>query len=352
MDIQVYGGSLDELTFIRNALQALQGPSEIFAVNYGISLDLESADLRRTDVLILQGIDGMNGPIQQNIREFVRRGGHLIGFPGTVDSRLSDLDFLGIPAETATRIELDDESFQLMDPQSLQGTIWQYVLEPEIDNPVKFFAYIPQRPQGELTVGLENQDILWNRFAVMGGTVDRFGFAMDLNWTNFPIRGSFLPFWHVLLYSGREEGNGPAYAAGDSWSRVLLASELRHSITHFRPDGGSHILEPDERGLVKIARLKHAGFHEVRSGPNTLAQLAVNPPSAEIEGIELSDSALEEPFSGSLLILHEPGQIGSELRSARLGVEMWRWFLILLSVLMVLELLLANEYGHRQSKNN
>ena len=70
------------------------------------------------------------------------------------------------------------------------------------DRHVKYFEYfsLPFDPEYS-KIQLKDGSPIWNRYSLHTGILDVFGYALNLSWTNFPIKGSFLPFTHYLVYS-------------------------------------------------------------------------------------------------------------------------------------------------------
>lgn len=348
--VRVYSQTVNDALFTRNALDALNRDTELFTVSYYPIPELVNMDLRSVDVLIFQGIRDYSMAVQQKIRTFLQKGGHFIVFPGAADEDLADLGFLGMSKNSMPRIVLEEEAFQLAEMQSLKGLVWQEVFDPEADNPFKIFSYIPQEQHQSAALRLKNRDVVWNRTIVSDGTVDQFGFALDLNWTNFPIKGSFIPFWHLLVFSGEQMEYAQQVETGSGWEGRLPAGVIRENISHQAPDGAKTLLIPQSDGNVQVEKLSQIGYHEILAGMNSVAEFCVNVPALEHQSKMLNGEELKQIFGRDIVFITAGEPFEDTVIQARLGTELWRWFLYLLLFLMIIEMILANEYGIRSNE--
>jgi hypothetical protein len=97
---------------------------------------------------------------------------------------------------------------------------------------------------------------------------------------------------------------------------------------------------PEARGVrVRSARVPVPGFYEIRAGDRTLLRRAVNV-DAESES-DLTPAGREEllqAFAGEQVHLVEPGDpLGSPVREARFGREIWRELVVLVLLLLLAE---------------
>jgi len=218
------------------------------------------------------------------------------------------------------------------------------------NQPIKFFKYFRLPFDADSKLILSNQHSIWNRYNYAEGIVDVFGFAPDLISSNFPLRGSFIPFWHRLIYSTGKRINTSVLTTADSWTKRLSTKQINSQISMVQPDGSGLMLLPDEEFEIYVENFTKIGFHIIRSGESVIDEVAVNIPGVELTALMMPDEILIDRFNSSAVIMNDPLSIAGIVDSARKGIELWYWFLIGLVILTVLEMYLSNIYGTKSSR--
>lgn len=344
----VNGGESGNLLFIRNVLQALNKDSLLLNIETASAGSMGSMDLRRKDVLIFNGVTQVSSGVQQKIINLLKDGGQFIVLPGPGDKELLDLSFLDINT-SARLVNLKNDAFQMIDNNSIMNTAWEEILKVQMESPIKFFTYFSLADFQHSSLYLMTGDNIWNRHESWNGTVDVFGFASDLAWTNFPIRGSYIPFWHLLLYSNSSRSISPRLSTSDSWERILTPDELKNTISHVLPDGTTILLNPDGNHRIALQNIQQKGFNVLRSGERIITELAVNPPVEELISPILPNERLETLYNGQAVIIENQTDLTESIQSARLGLELWYWFLLALILLTICEMYLSNVYATKTS---
>ena len=349
ISIQLISPRFEETLFIRNAVLALNQSEDLFQIAYGNEQDLRyQLDIRNTDVLILQGVSKLSDDIQQKIVEFVRSGHHLILLPGLDMKQMPYLqDMFGISLnETAT--VLAGEAYQILKFNAAGVQAFQQTINSADKGMIKAFKFISLPTDDHSLMFVDDHQSVWNRYQMRNGLVDVFGVSMELGWTNFPITGSFIPFWHKLLYSASVGKMSNPIDSDGEWEISQVFSRDSQSLQHVFPDGTSEIVQPADDSSLIIGTLRMPGFHRIYNAGTVLAELAVRIPESELTSPEFDDSQLKEKFTENLLIIYDADELSYEIKLAHTGIELWKWFLGLFILFMILEMFLSNVYGAKK----
>ncbi|MFQ6609970.1 MAG: hypothetical protein ACE5D7_04125, partial [Fidelibacterota bacterium] len=348
MNITLISPKYDGVLFIRNAILALNQNETLFVVNQGNEQDLQfNLDLRNTDVLAIQGVPDIPINVLEQLRDFIESGGHLILSPGDETKNLNFINSLGLDEFRSSVIEMGGDSFQSIDFSSTNSKTFDII--PNSDRGIiKTFKIIPLPSNNKSLMFVNDKSSIWNRYQLGNGLVDIFGISMDLGWTNFPITGSFIPFWHKLLYSTTINQSAGDIDTESEWITSQVFQQNLQSLQHLLPDGTSEIVQPGYDGKLIISNLNIPGFHRIYNGENILNEIAVKIPESELISPVLEDERLKEKFPSNFLIIHKLDDLTDDIKLAQFGIELWKWFLGIFVLLMILEMLLANVYGSRK----
>ena len=187
---------------------------------------------------------------------------------------------------------------------------------------------------------------IWNRYSVQSGILDVFGFALNLNWTNFPIKGSFLPFTHYLIYSNTTNKHDIYQNTGTSWEKIL-DEYYSNKIYHIQPDGSKEILLIDDYNKITVDLLKSPGYHRLYTDDIEIEKIAVNIKSQELQSQVLDFKTIKEFIPGNIEVISMGDDILSAIKQARIGVELWRFFLYATILLLLFEMIISNAKKQR-----
>lgn len=211
-------------------------------------------------------------------------------------------------------------------------------------NSVQFYGYwaVEASPDASVLARLgDGSPILLER-QVHNGRVLLYASSLDRVWSDFPVRGAFLPFWQSLIQ----------YASG--WAprpaEHLIGTGVSLSSRSGSPGSreGKDILDPSGRRLTGLGeeapaalQLTLPGYYELRYAKRT-DWLASNPDPAESNLAKLSPSDLEVAFNRLRIRDRIGGPQGVAVEEES-PVEPVGWLLLVAALgLVMLETLAAN----------
>ncbi|MBC8214354.1 MAG: BatA domain-containing protein [Candidatus Marinimicrobia bacterium] len=343
LNISIIGEQIENLLFVKTPLNTLNQDSTLLNIQLFSRANLGSVDLRNQDVVIINGLKNIPKQLSNKIKSFLNRDGHLILFPDKDETTLMNLEFFGIKNNPNSKIEYYNNEFQLLDQSSININSIKSLFNQSELFPVKIFKYLPLQDKNNHQLQLKNRDGIWNRYFTENGTVDLFGIALDLEWTNFPLRGAYIPFWHTLIYSTLSNVTKNRIYVGESWTTQIPYYISRNSnIYYVSASNDRYILSVDSNYDISTRRIESVGFHQIKSDDTVIFETAVNIHKSEVKSFVMSNDEISNYFNNNVIITSNQDEFSKLIKSGRLGVELWRWFLIALCILVVFEMVLSN----------
>jgi hypothetical protein len=169
-------------------------------------------------------------------------------------------------------------------------------------------------------------------------------------WSDFPFSGAFVPFWSQAL-AALAQGNAPALTPGQRLDLPAPPAEARADWTLRAPSGQEVPLEARlSGGATRLSSppLEEAGLYLLEAAGRVVRAVPVNLDLAESDLARLT--AAEARARWRALDAHVAGPslpARQMVREGRYGRELWREFLALALLLLVLETALSRWWGSR-----
>ena len=88
--------------------------------------------------------------------------------------------------------------------------------------------------------------------------------------------------------------------------------------------------------------LKTPGYHRLQTDDIEIEKIAVNINSEELQSQVRDFKDIKEFTSGNIEVISMEDDILAEIKQARIGVELWRYFLYATILLLILEMIISN----------
>lgn len=360
--VLVVEGTGRRADYLALALTLGRAPSR-FEVETVAEGALAAQELARFDVVALVGPAALASGVRAALERFVREGGGLLVFPpeGEADDLNALLAALGGgrygPLVGALGGERPVAHFGRVD---LEHPLFEGVLEErdgqrQLESPDVFAAaeYVPGASDAGTLIALTNERPFLQEVRAGQGAALAFAVAPEEGWSDFPVRGLFVPLLHrAVAYLAAEAEAEEALLVGQPG--VLRVAGAREGLRLVDPEG--EVLAPEQRTvpggvaleLGEAARVP--GVYDVLQGEPgegpLVRRVAVNPDPREGDLAALSPEEaarrLEAATGADVLVLEAAGGLGAaRVAEARTGVELWNVFLALALLFLVAELLVA-----------
>ncbi|HLX11360.1 MAG TPA: BatA domain-containing protein [Bacteroidota bacterium] len=354
-------------------------------------------DPKSYDAMIVIGANGLLPNAVARIKEFVEQGGGLVLFPGSkytpAEFNTGLLPALSIPdagsviggggAQTSVsfrQVDLDHPLFASMFDLPQKGKLQNEGIEsPTITSVVQRQS----GREGHTIVSLTDGTPFLSEHRLGRGKILFYSVAPVLSWSDFPVRGIFVPMiFRSVVYASssaiesqsavvgsdlfltakaRPAGGGESasmqytlYSPDSSQERILPAASI--------PENGSDGAKPDlvsnrQNGALTFVKPHIAvpGFYLLKQGRDTLGVASVNIDQKESDTRKIAESDLLDvahTWGGYVKVVpatDQPAELQTVVLQSRFGVELWKYLVLLALLLILAEMLLARDNAKEAS---
>jgi hypothetical protein len=332
---------------------------------------LSSVQIDAADVVVLTNSQDLSTPQVNELASFVANGGGIIIFPEPQVQPDVFNKVVGAPLKLPTITGIDggvsqSGSFVEFEKIDLRHPVFQGMFEEQGGSPQGQRAAATRRsvesprvsssvryaltPRSNPIITLSNGAALLVEQQVGSGRAFLYSVAADLQWSDFPLKGLFVPLLHrSISYLDQEREQPSETLAGDE---ILLKSRVRAGVpwTVLDPDKGEVIVTPSSVGSRQMARFTgtdRVGIYTVAAGKETVEMFAVNldpresnttnAPAAVIEGM-LHRLGIDP---ASVKEVREPRDLQRTILQSRFGVELWKYLLLAALIAALAEMIVA-----------
>jgi hypothetical protein len=356
--LAVLGHRPSDTYYVRRALSAVAAADPALELRSGF-IDELATPLTDVDVLVLCNVQRLDPQQTRQVQDFVAAGGGLILFPAAqADLPYYNRDLL--PGLVEARLKgvfqpPQQDSFGTLDQTRPHHPLFADLLPEKAEDRPRFFSAFELAPVEGLQPLIYFTD---GRIALASGWRGQgravlFAVPLDLEWNNLPLKGAFLPLLHRLVrYLALPPDHRTEYLVGQTVRHYLPDVPVRSHVQAESPSGQRFHLEAElvgGRHFWKIPQVEESGLWRLWHEDKLVDLFPVNVDTQE------SDLALVERERLLLLFGAEgthfvmPGDdLRQQVMSNRYGRELWREFILLALVLLMLELWVARAPGERK----
>jgi len=171
-----------------------------------------------------------------------------------------------------------------------------------------------------------------------------FASSLDGRWNNFPTHAAFVPLVHQSLEAILSEGSEGKLLVGERLTSLVDPGSVPtgSDLVAIGPNGLILPVQatPEPRGVrLQTPPVPVPGFWEIRAEDRVIQRRVVNV-NAEVESdlTPASRDELRRSFPGNRVKVIEPDiPIGTPVREARFGREIWRELVLIVLLLLITE---------------
>ncbi|MCC7431530.1 BatA and WFA domain-containing protein [bacterium] len=352
--LAVSGTPNEKIDFLKIFLLASENQTGIFSEV--ISHDLiNSENFSGYNTIILSNVPEISVSIKSKISAFVENGGGLMIFLGDkVDIKnynnglFSEFNLPKILNPLGNVQQFD--SYLTLTEIAFNHPIFEGVFDkakPEIDSPKFFYAYrLESKVSNDQVLKFSNSDTFLEEVNFGKGKVFVFASALDLSWTDFPVKGIFPPLLsksisYLSFYKGSEK---IAYEVDEVLNFVGTFAGVQDKAKIEIPSGKQVQANPVFKGnevKISFSQVEEKGFYKFFLSEKVVKSFAVNSVSSESNLKFFTENELKEKVEGEFFVIDENKEIAEEILQSRYGFELWKYVLILVLALLVAETLIG-----------
>ncbi len=364
-------GEGQRLDYLSLALTSgLSGDRSAFEVDTVPENGFTSRAIDGYDAVILAGPNHLTGAEIEALARYVEQGGGLLFFPSR-RARTEDYsalfrqigggawqgftgDAAGPPMASFARVDYEHPLLEgVFEGAAGRG--------PTLESPDVYQAmqYIPAGGNEHTVIQLSNGFPFLQEIRHGEGVAFLVAVAPDPDWSDFPVRGLFIPLLYRSVYylSSSESVSGEQLLAGRSGEIRIPGVAGRTTLRLISPQGVE--ITPEQRTLFGAtllqidASVETPGVYDVRADDRLVRRIALNMDSGESDPkvYDLREAArrLSETTGLEVDPIETPsGPSAAEtveaIRQKRMGVEIWNVFLLMALIFMLAEMLVARRW--------
>lgn len=317
---------------------------------------VSSLNLKNYDAVVIIGSEGNND--LKNLFSYAESGGGLILMPGS-QSTLSNFQKLcnalniSSPVSTVGKINSQD-SPALFDKINYQDPLFADLFEnnkqQQVESPeIYYYFKVVPGGSGKNIISMFDGSSFLSEYKLGAGKVFLFNSSLNLSWNNLPLKGFFAPLINrLVLYSSSKLKEQNTFYAGQN----IIADISNHSISQIKiekPGGQKEYVNSDSltnRNYFTYNRTDEAGTYKFFSSNKLLDYISVNHDPKEsvtdkADFSEFEDYLKQISFGGKTFQLSPNDDFTKVIYQSRFGTELWKYFLITVLILAIIESLVA-----------
>ena len=336
-------GILSEISkdyyFLENTLKAISSANPNVSYKTSNMLLSDQNSIVENDINFIYGYNYIeNNNIESTIIDNFTNGGHIYIFPSSNENKEIDKndfwDFLDIDSREVELIDYEGSSFFQITKQNIfNKSIETIFANKQVDDLFRLYKHFSYNTYKNPLI-LVNGKSVWEQVLNGKGAVNLIGFNFDLDWTNLPLKASFISFTDALINMNRKDDN-KIYETGDKLPSTIPFIKIT------TPDKKEYKGTKDS----DIYRFQAPGIYQIE-GQGSSHKIYVNPPLSELTHIDVDTQTLDSYYS-NYSIITDMQEIDEVLKEARVGKELWKIFLYLAIILIIIEMVISNQFFRR-----
>lgn len=301
-------------------------------------------DLNLFDLVIFNDPGNVNDGFVRKTNDFLLAEKSVIIVPGEKMSLEAYNQFfqnLSISLRFREKIAAVNDNFYSIENEKNANSVFSSLFRETSSTfsaPV-LYRYFKQGDFQKALITLVNRDVMLSKT----NHLFVFSNAFDAGWTNLEINGLFVPMLYRTFYLAVQNEAFESHLShiGDMISFETKNTEINNTYTIVNPDNNIFSVIPEPRGnglFFNGGIARQTGFYSLTHNNIILSTTAVNHAAGELEKPFLQDN--DFPF---VLTELEGRDFTESIIQARIGFELWLFFLILAFMMLLSEMLLIKK---------
>ncbi|MCX8056560.1 MAG: BatA domain-containing protein [Ignavibacteria bacterium] len=288
------------------------------------------------------------------LKDYISKGGTAVIFPSSNSSPLAfgkALESLGLNSINGVSGSKENKTYftrfgEIDFNHPIFTGIFNEKRPKQIESPKIFYSF-NYKPtlNGREIITLENGYSFLCEEKIGEGSLLIFTSALDLNWSEFPIKPIFVPLINRTAQYSNLSFNY-SFIAGEN-----VTIRLKKKITDLKlidPEGKEKVVSEIESsdGKINLGKLNKTGNYKLISNNELIGAISINinpleANLAKLEESKLIDFAKNSFPKGKLKIVSADTEPSEFIKQERYGTELWKLFLFLVILTLALEMVVA-----------
>lgn len=332
------------------------GNESAFSVKSFSVTNADLAQIKTADLVVMDGVTGVDATLRQLLETFVKDGGSLLLFPDAQVNPASYVQLLGaldvrnvqaVAAQAAVPEEVNNPA-NVLAPPDTKNPFFESIFENTTQKGVVNMPFA--RPvlrwgnSGTALLKFKNDQPFLSQFAAGQGKVYVAAAPLDLVYTNFPKHALFVPIlYRIAALSKSQERLAYSFQEPTIAVRVNAATgseqiyKLKKGnfevIPAQRKNGSQLIVELPQTNQTSSNQIPESGYYELTLNGKTERLLAFNYDKKESQLAAYSPTELKQAFAGKKNVqvfnsVKDSDNFVNEFTEQNVGKNLWKYCLI------------------------
>ena len=342
INIGILSNSNTDHYFLESALKALSDSNKEISYNFKSTLINDQSMIVENDINFIFGYDFIsNNNIESSIIDHFNNAGDTYIFPSK-DENIKSTDndffeFLSYDQNTVHWVEYDSTSFYNVSEKNIYSSTINNLFIPTAKNTAdpffKIFKHFQFSDYKNPVILIDGKSA-WEKIESQGGSINLLGFNFNLNWTNLPMKASFISFIDLLInmsiYSEIKLYESGDYLKQDNKEKIIKT-----------PDNKIFIINNNSDPFM----FSNPGIYSTKENQKSL-NMYVNPPYIELLYNKVDFKTMRDLYENVYIVQNEKN-LEDYIKTSRIGVELWRYFLYMAILLIIIEMVISNQFFRR-----
>ena len=344
----VIGPNSQDISLVEMVLQSIDPDASFLNISRIFQPKIKRLFLDDLDVVLIHNVEGISEKGVQDLESFLKKGGGVIWFHGgsSLEDFHSDLfSKLDFPTQEKmvtsgggvfnTEV-ISDRSYFLQDLQ-------KRTIEKELPEIFKYIK-VATSPNHKVHWQLNNEDPLLLEISKGIGNIFYFSTLLNFGWTDLPIRGMIVPLlYRLLILTGTDEVNTAPVLINEPKIIDIKESYLNNSWQVVSPTGKTELIVPNyDKEIIKIAETNELGIYEVYNNGKHFTSFPTRLHYNEYPRQSIIEENLKSIFiKNNLRWIRIDEKFNKVFSETRHGKSLWKMFLILAIIFLLLETILS-----------
>lgn len=345
----VVGASQAEIHLLLTALRSIDNDNHYLFAESRIDSLPQALFLDESDVLILYNPGSLPSSALEEIKTFLNNGGGVIWFSGDriLQAENSAAEqMLNLPHPRQLN-QLEGEAFYSVSATTPDHPLLEDLELRDLDNELpQVFRYVDVslNRSHRTILRLNNNRPLLLDLSIEGGRIFYFTSLLDLRWNDLAMRGLIVPLLHRMLMLLATDESNIQLLIVDQEKQIHLDRDLLKSEWELvTPSGKRILLLPDfTKESLLITQTNELGQYRVMADGNLFTVFATQLSKYEHIDRQASErNIITRLPEGRARWINVSDDLASVLRDTRFGSSLWRTFLLIAIIMLIIESVLG-----------
>ncbi|NQT97681.1 MAG: BatA domain-containing protein [Candidatus Marinimicrobia bacterium] len=341
----VVGASQAEIHLLLTALRSIDNDNHYLFAESRIDSLPQALFLDESDVLILYNPGSLPSSALEEIKTFLNNGGGVIWFSGDriLQAENSAAEqMLNLPHPRQLN-QLEGEAFYSVSATYPDHPLLEDLELRDLDNELpQVFRYVDVslNRSHRTILRLNNNRPLLLDLSIEGGRIFYFTSLLDLRWNDLAMRGLIVPLLHrMLMLLATDESNIQPLIVDQEKQIHLDRDLLKSEWELITPSGKRILLLPDfTKESLLITQTNELGQYRVMADGNLFTVFATRLSKYEHIDRQASErNIITRLPEGRARWINVSDDLASVLRDTRFGSSLWRTFLLIAIIMLIIE---------------